>query len=181
MRLSIVTVIVALIACANAHAQTTTNPTTKPSTQPAAKVAPAEQVLSQMLKPAPKEGARALQPAASEPPAADKSTGSAAVAPGAPVLTVLPEGTFLVDRTGRLTHSADGQLMEFTFDADGKAMRDPPVIILPNMKLMLMENALSTSGRDLRFRVTGMLTAYRGRNYIMLEKVVVIPDAVQPF
>ena len=67
------------------------------------------------------------------------------------------------------------------YDADGKAMRDPPVIVLPNMKLMLMENALSTSGRDLRFRVTGMLTAYRGRNYIMLEKVVVIPDAAQPF
>src|SRR5687768_8202559 len=155
MRSSIVTVsLITLIACANTLAQTT-GPATKPATpatQPAAKVAPAEQVLGQMLKPAPKEGARPLQPAAAEPPAADKSSGSAAVAPGAPVLTVLPEGTFVVDRTGRLTHSADGQLMEFTFDADGRAMRDPPVVVLPNMKLMLMENALSTSGRDLRFR-----------------------------
>jgi hypothetical protein len=44
---------------------------------------------------------------------------------------------------------------------------------------MAMENATKAQSRDLRFRVTGMVTEYGGRNYILLEKVVVVPDAVQ--
>jgi hypothetical protein len=44
-----------------------------------------------------------------------------------------------------------------------------------------MEDAVRSSSRDLRFRVTGMITEYRGRNYILLEKVTVIPDATQQF
>lgn len=60
-------------------------------------------------------------------------------------------------------------------------MKDPPVLILPNLKLMAMENAVSSANRDLRFRVTGMVTEYRGRNYVLLEKVVVVPDPTQQF
>jgi hypothetical protein len=111
----------------------------------------------------------------------DATSGAAAVAPGAPAVTVLREGTYLIDRTGRLTHSADGQQAEFTFDADSQTLRDPPVIILPNLKLMQMESAVGGSNRDLRFRITGMVTEYRSRNYILLEKVVVVPDVTQQF
>jgi hypothetical protein len=71
--------------------------------------------------------------------------------------------------------------MEFSFEADGETLRDPPLIVLPNLKLMAMENAVQASRRDLRFRITGMVTEYRGRNYILLEKVVVVPDTVQQF
>ena len=85
------------------------------------------------------------------------------------------------DRTGRLTRSPDGQLMEFTFDSDGQSLQDPPMVILPNLKLMAMENAVSGSSRDLRFRITGQVTEYKGRNYILLEKVVVVPDVTQQF
>jgi hypothetical protein len=94
---------------------------------------------------------------------------------------VLREGTFIVDRTGRLSSGADGQGWEFTFESDGRAMRDPPLIILPNLKLMAMEAAIRNNTRDLRFRVTGMVTEYGGRNYILLEKVVVVPDVTQQF
>jgi hypothetical protein len=96
------------------------------------------------------------------------------------MLTVLPEGTFIIDRAGRLTRNRSGQA-EFTFDADGRALRDPPMIILPNRELMRMENHVAASSRDLRFRITGMVTEYRGRNYILLEKVTVIPDVPQRF
>ena len=92
-------------------------------------------------------------------------------------MSVMRQGSFVVDRTGRLTRSGDGQQYEFTFDADGKSMKDPPVVILPNLKLMAMENAVSGSNRDLRFRITGMVTEYRGRNYVLLEKVVVVPES----
>ena len=60
-------------------------------------------------------------------------------------------------------------------------VHDPPVIILPNLKLMQMESAVGGSNRDLRFRITGMVTEYRSRNYILLEKVVVVPDVTQQF
>ncbi len=141
----------------------------------------ADQLLSRMLQPASGNGNPSpLQPIA-HPPAADATSGSGAVAPGAPTVTVMREGSFIVDRTGRLTRSADGQQMEFTFDADGVALKDPPLVILPNLKLMTMENAVSSSNKDLRFRVTGMVTEYRGRNYLLLDKAVVIPDVVQQF
>jgi hypothetical protein len=111
----------------------------------------------------------------------DKTTGAAAVAPGAPVLTVLREQSQIIDRIGRLVRSADGQQAEFAFDSDGQAMQDPPLIILPNLKLGSMEMSIQQTRKDLQFRATGTLTEYRGRNYILLEKVVVVPDVTQQF
>ena len=148
------------------------------ATRPAAPL-PADQMLNHMLQPPGNTGAKPVRPATS--PAMDASTGSAAVAPGAPALNVMREGTFLVDRTGRLTRGSDGQSWEFTFEADGRAMRDPPVVILPNLKLMAMEQAFKSSNRDLRFRITGMVTEYNGRNYVLLEMVLVVPEVVQQF
>jgi hypothetical protein len=70
----------------------------------------------------------------------------------------------------------DGQAWEFAFDADGQAMQDPPMRVLPNLKLMVMEEAIERAGSDVRFRVSGTLTEYRGRNYLLLEKVIVAQD-----
>jgi hypothetical protein len=156
-------------------------PATQPSTRPSSgvKPVPASQLLDSLLK-APSAAGQPLQPIP-EGPAADATSGKNAVAPGAPQVTLIREGSYVVDRTGRLTRSADGQTSEFTYDADGKALKDPPMIILPNLTLMRMENAVTGSSRDVRFRVTGMVTEYKGRNYILLEKAVVVPDVVQQF
>jgi hypothetical protein len=159
-----------------AAGQATTQPLSSgPTTQP---LAP-DQLIHNILS----SGSNSDQamPGPVGPAPRDATSGAGAVAPGAPSTTVLREGTSLIDRTGRLTHSADGQQAEFTFDADGQAMHDPPVIILPNLKLMQMESAVGGSNRDLRFRITGMVTEYRSRNYILLEKVVVVPDVTQQF
>lgn len=154
--------------------------TTQPATANAvvATAPSAQQTMNQLL--APGAGTRPLPPA-TVGPMVDSTTGSGAVAPGAPSLNVMREGTFIINRVGRLTSSADGQQKEFTFDSDGKTMKDPPMIILPNLKLMQMENAVSSSSRDLRFRVSGMVTEYKGRNYVLLDKVVVVPDVDQQF
>jgi hypothetical protein len=148
-----------------------------PSTQPS-EVPPAE-MLNRMLKP-PGQAPAPLQPMAFPPPA-NNVTGGAAIAPNATTMPLTREGTFVTDRTGRLTRSPDGTQMQFTFDADGRAMQDPPMIILPNLKLELMELAVSNSNRDLKFHVTGLVTEYHNRNYILLERVVVVPDVVQQF
>src|SRR5436190_2674994 len=162
-----------------------------PTTQPAAptkrpavpgsgvKPLPPGQILDSLLKPAGTAG-QVLQPI-QEGPVPDATSGAAAVAPGAPLINLAREGTYVVDRTGRLTKSADGQTNELTFDADGKTLRDPPMVILPNLKLMQMENAVLAANRDLKFKVTGMVTEYKGRNYILLEKVVVVPASTQQF
>ena len=145
----------------------------------------AEEMLSQMLKPPAAGGGGGNRPLPPLPEAAaggpDKTSGSGAVAPDAPVVNVLREGTFLVDRVGRIERSADGSQAEFLFESDGVAMQDPPVVIVPNLKLMQMEDAVANSTRDLRFRVSGMVTEYRGRNYVLLEKVVVVPEVLERF
>lgn len=150
---------------------------TLPATQPAE--VPAADLLNRMLKP-PGDAPAPLQPIVLPPPP-NSVTGWGAIAPNAATQPVIREGTFITDRTGRLTKSADGLHEEFTFDADGQAMQDPPMIILPNLKLELMEQANTGSNRDLKFRVTGMVTEYQNRNYLLMERVVVVPDVVQQF
>ncbi len=99
------------------------------------------------------------------------------VAPGVPSTNVLREGSLIIDRTGRIVRSADGNQVEFVFDSDGQALRDAPLVILPNLTLMKMEQAATGVNRDLRFRISGMVTEYRGRNYVLLDKGLVVPDA----
>ncbi len=155
-------------------------PSTRPTTESTAdKPLPADQLIGQMLRPA--GPAETRVPDVVGPPARDMTSGGGAVAPHAPAQSVLREGTYLVDRTGRITRSADGSQAEFRFDSDRQGLRDPPVIILPNLKLMAMEGAVGGTNRDLRFRITGLVTEYRGRNYVLLEKVVVVPDVTQQF
>lgn len=165
----------ALLSCFSASAQPA--PSTQPTTRPA--IVPAEDMLSKMLKPTANGGAQPLKPLP-DLPHLDQTTGKT-VAPAAPVMNLRREGDYISDRTGRLTKGADGQSMELTFDADARAMQDPPMVIVPNLKLMQMENAVSGSSRDLRFRVTGMITEYKSRNYILLEKVSVVPDSIDQF
>jgi hypothetical protein len=122
-------------------------------------------------------GARALPSMPLTGPTTNAATTRPGVSPGSPATAVLREGTLVVDRVGRLTRSPDGAQVEFVFDADGQRMGDPPVVILPNLKLMAMEQAAAGVNRDLRFRITGMVTEYRSRNYVLLDKVVVMPEA----
>ena len=50
------------------------------------------------------------------------------------------------------------------------------MLLLPNLKLMLMQDQRNNASRDVKFRVTGMVTEYMGRNYLLLDKVVVVND-----
>jgi hypothetical protein len=156
-------------------------PATQPAT-PATKPAdmPADQLLQQMLRPANGPALQPLQPIL-DPPVMDQTTGKMVVPDAAQPQTLRREGDYIRDRLGRLTKSADGTQEEFTFESDGRTMQDPPIIILPNLKLMAMENAVNSSNRDMRFRITGPVTEYKGRNYILLEKVSVVQDQQQQF
>ncbi len=131
-----------------------------------------DQRIDRLLAPAPGDGQLLPLPPAR---AADASSGHAAVAPNAPAMRLVRELTHFTDRLGRVNHTADGQAV-FTFDTDGKTMRDPPMILLPNLKLGAMEGMQAGSNKDIKFRVSGTVTEYKGRNYLLLDKVVVVQD-----
>jgi hypothetical protein len=150
--------------------------TTQPAGAPAGDSERADREMQRLLDFGGPPAAKPLEPVASGP-MADKTSGGAALAPGAPTTNVLREGSLIVDRTGWITRNADGRQLEFHFESDGKAMQDAPVILLPNLKLMAIEDELARTNRDLRFRITGMVTEYRGRNYVLLDKVVIVPEA----
>lgn len=167
-----------LLTCGAGLAQTT-RPTTRPAdAQDSLKGLSADQMFDRMLKPA--TNPATPPPPLPDRPVQDKGSGSGAVKPDATPVSVRREGTFIFDRLCRLTHADNGQA-ELTFESDGKALRDPPVFIVPNLKLMQMEDGIAASGADLKFRVTGMLTEYRGRNYILLEKVEFLRPSQQQF
>ena len=149
-----------------------------PASRPASQPSP-DDVLGNMLKPRRTSGERELVP--TEPPAVDKKTGPGSVAPNAPTLTVLREGTPIINRVGRLTLGSDGAPSEFVFESDGQALRDPPVLLVPNLKLMIMEDVSRGNTREPRFRVSGVVTEYRGRNYLLLDKVYVLNAVNQQY
>lgn len=135
----------------------------QPATQPASEQS-ADQMLDRLLNS--NNAGKTLQPipnATAPNPAPDS--------PARP--NIIREGSYIVDRVGRLSPTDDGSAMQFTFDSDGRALLDPPMTILPSLKLMDMEWARETKGPDTRFRITGMVTEYKGRNYLLLDKVVV--------
>jgi hypothetical protein len=141
----------------------------------------AEDVLGQMLRPASPGGSSTAQPLPPPTDGTGMNAATGAVAPGAPSLPLLREGTFIVDRVGRLTKSPDGSRSEFTFETDGRSMQDPPLILMPCVKTSTMEDSVKATNQDLRFRITGLVTEYRGRNYLLPDRVVVIPDVEQQF
>ena len=173
-----VTIAACVVLCVTALANgQTTKPAAGATTRPAAGTT-AEQMLNQMLAPS-ADGTKPLPPAPGG--ATDGTSGPGAVPPNAPPVTVMREGSFIVDRTGRFVRNNDGQQWEFVFDADGRALKDPPVVVLPNLTMMAMENYATGTSRELRFRITGEVTEYRGRNYVLLRKAVVMPEVAQQF
>jgi hypothetical protein len=136
----------------------------------------ADQMLNKMLSENGKP--TGLSPASAQP-SADRASGPGALPPKAPLINVLRERSQVFDRVARMSRSPDGIEEQITLESDGTAMQDPPLILLPNLKLVALEAA--SADRNARFRVTGMVTEYRGRNYILLQKVVVMSDSDRQF
>jgi hypothetical protein len=170
------TLVLAVLAIAQA-AQPTTTVSAQPTTRPANRSA--EEMLKQMLQPQ-GQSAEPIKPLPDLAPAVDATSGDAAVAPQAATQPLTREGTFVLDRVARLTPAAEGKGFELTFDSDGNTLGDPPMVLLPNRKLMQLEDRVKTSYRDLKLRVSGEVTEYRGRNYLLLQRWSVVPDSVQP-
>ena len=124
---------------------------------------PAERMLNEMLNPAPtavppttRPGqAQVLEPSGYVP----KSNNS----------QLLREGTDVIARAGHLKKSPEGRYPLFVFDQQPNLSPIQPMLVLPNLQLMSMEDAASETRQNLKFTVSGIITEYRAKNYILLE------------
>ena len=108
-------------------------------------------------------------------PTSHPTTGPSTYPATAPA-SALPEGTFIFDRVGRLTEDKTGE-PEFEFESNGTAGKEPPLLLQPSASLMRMEDYVAAHGPAVRFLITGMITQYRGRSYLLLQKVAAVPGA----
>ncbi len=173
----------ALLAMAAGVGASSTAQDTRPSTQSSPPTTsdtdPADAILDRLLGPTvPSTGpstAPATAPDLSGQFDATSGNGPQAVAPDTKPQRLLREGTFVIDRTGRVRQTDAGDL-DFIFTADGsnrEAAANPPMRLVANLNLMAIESALR-SDPNRRFRITGRVTEYRGRNHLILEKVVLL-------
>ncbi len=86
----------------------------------------------------------------------------------APDPALLPEGTMLLRRRGRLVRNAGGETaLLLDTDADTATALDPPLVISPCAMLERMEWLVLAQGEAMVFEVTGRVLEYRGRNHLL--------------
>ncbi|NIA07097.1 MAG: hypothetical protein GWP14_05600 [Actinobacteria bacterium] len=90
---------------------------------------------------------------------------------------IVREGDWVISRLGRFQQDSKGSPL-FVYEADGTALTEPPLILLPSRKLELMEQ-LAKQRPEAKFLVTGEITAYHGKGYLLLRKVMLQRDMGQ--
>ena len=81
-------------------------------------------------------------------------------------LVKYPGGWSLVNRQGRLIR-AKGESF-FLFDSD-----DTPLQLIRNRQRETMEDLSEMGRKSVRFRISGLVTEYRGKNFLVLQMVLV--------
>jgi hypothetical protein len=100
-------------------------------------------------------------------------------APNVPAAAPLGEGSVISNRVGRLVRDPKTGAKLIAFDADGKRMGDPPMGVVPSKCLTILEDATEDGNKPMKFSVSGEVTTYRGKNYLYLKAVRVVPDLRQ--
>jgi len=81
----------------------------------------------------------------------------------------LKRDSILADRTAFLSKKDDGQLV-FVLDALGRNVRPVSLWLLPCEVLELAEYRQSAEPEPVRFKIAGIVTKYKGENYLLLQK-----------
>ena len=84
----------------------------------------------------------------------------------------LPDGYFLVDRTGRLVRDGDWWVISFVSDNHPDKAPDPPMKLLPNQMLERMVRESQDGTQTVHFIVSGEVTDFMGENYLLLRKLM---------
>jgi len=87
---------------------------------------------------------------------------------------LLPDGSRIVDRPGRLTR--EGNYFTLSFESRGQGAPEMPIRLLPNRLLEDMEIVSAGGTKSIVFVVSGEVTEYRGVNYLLVQMLLVRPD-----
>lgn len=87
---------------------------------------------------------------------------------GSGALGLLREGQYINGVAGRLER--DGAWWTLVFESDSPETPRPPMRLLPNQKLENMTRAQEASTEDIVFEVSGELTLFASRNYLLVRK-----------
>ena len=98
-------------------------------------------------------------------PEAEKGVGDSASAKKAQ----LEQDSILADRSAFLLKQDDGSLV-FVLDAFGRNVRPVSLRLLPCEVLELAEQKQSAVPEPVRFKIAGIVTKYKGENYLLLQK-----------
>lgn len=82
----------------------------------------------------------------------------------------LKQDSILVDRTGYIKKLADGTKV-FAFDALGRNVQQVKLQLLPCEAIEKAERKQARHPERLRFKVAGIVTKYKGRYYLLLQRV----------
>ncbi len=81
----------------------------------------------------------------------------------------LEQDSILADRTAFLVKQDDGRLV-FVLDAFGRNVRPVSLRLLPCEVLELAEQRQSVVPESVRFKIAGIITKYKGKNYLLPQK-----------
>jgi hypothetical protein len=101
----------------------------------------------------------------------DRAVGPVPGAPGTAPEVAQPQGlltpdTIVLWRRGHMMREPQGA-WSFVFDADANGLADPPVILLPCLRLERMERYAQRSTTDAPLLVSGRVHSYHGRSYLL--------------
>ena len=88
-------------------------------------------------------------------------------------LPALREGSFIWNRPGRLLFNDPLQEWIFVFQSDGEGLAEAPLIMLPCRLLQRMQTRSAHQGTEIKFRVSGKITQFKGRDYLFTTYVKV--------
>jgi hypothetical protein len=98
-----------------------------------------------------------------------------AVTPDTPLL---PEGFVLAGRECRITRDGKWYVVEPV--QDKRLPESPPLRVLPNQQLELIEAVLTKEDRGNRYSVTGRVTEFLGANYVLVQHIEEVSTRTAP-
>ncbi|HYE03674.1 MAG TPA: hypothetical protein VD963_10620 [Phycisphaerales bacterium] len=84
---------------------------------------------------------------------------------------LLPEGTYLPSRRGRMARNPAGDWV-FVFDSGPRGRTEPPMVLMPSRTLEEMERLAGGQGEAAILTVSGQVFVYKGQNYLLPSFVV---------
>mgnify|MGYP006957786005 CR=1 FL=1 len=75
----------------------------------------------------------------------------------------------MADRGGFIVRQKENQYI-FTFDSMGRKIQKYSIMLLPCQALELAQKEQSMQPNTLRFKISGIITRYKGQHYLLLQQ-----------